>query len=117
MTIEDAKRFAEAWVAAWNRHDLTAVLEHYTEDFEMTSPMIRQVYGTESGTLKGKAAVGEYWRAALAKVPDLTFSVIEVTGGVNSVSIYYHAVMGKKAIETFFFNGQGKVYKALATYT
>jgi hypothetical protein len=40
----------------------------------------------------------------------------EVTCGVGSISIYYHAVMGKKAIETFPFNENGKVYLALATY-
>jgi hypothetical protein len=49
-------------------------------------------------------------------VPDLRFSIIEVTCGVGSVSIYYDAVMGKKAIETFLFDDKGKVYRALATY-
>jgi len=60
--------------------------------------------------------VGNYWRAALKKVPDLKFSLIDVTSGIGSISIYYNAVMGKKAIETFFFNENGQVYKALATY-
>lgn len=55
-------------------------------------------------------------RAALKKIPDLKFSVIEVTCGIGSVSIYYNAVIGKKAIETFFFDEKGKVYRALATY-
>ena len=116
MTFEEAKCFAEAWVSAWNRHDITAVLVHYTDDFEMTTPMIQRVLGIESGTMKGKTAVGDYWRAAIVKVPDLKFTIIEVTCGVGSVSIYYHAVMGKKAIETFLFNENGKVYRALATY-
>ena len=35
---------------------------------------------------------------------------------MDTVSIYYHAVLGRRAIETFFFNAEGKVYKALATY-
>ena len=116
MDIQEAKQFAEHWVAAWNSHNIDDVLSHYAEDFEMTTPMIQRVLGIKSGTLKGKQAVGDYWRAALEKIPDLNFSVIEVTCGIGSVSIYYNAVMGKKAIETFFFNEQGKVYKALATY-
>ena len=117
MNIEDAKRFAEHWVVAWNRHDIDAVLAHYSDDFEMTTPMIQRVLGIESGTLKGKTAVGNYWRAALKKIPDLKFSIIEVTSGVNTVSIYYNAVMGKRAMETFFFNENGLVYKAVATYS
>jgi ketosteroid isomerase-like protein len=116
MTNDEAKHFAEHWVNAWNKHDLEAILSHYTDDFEMTTPMIQRLLGVATGTLKGKTSVRDYWRAALQKIPDLRFSVIEVTSGVNSVSIYYHAVLGKRAIETFFFNGDGKVFKALATY-
>ena len=116
MTPEEAKRFAEHWLAAWNSHDINALLTHYADDFEMTTPMIQRVLGIESGTLKGKTAVGDYWRAALKKVPDLKFSIIEVTSGVGSVSIYYNAVMGKRAVETFFFNDKHLVYKSLATY-
>ncbi len=116
MTHEEAARFASDWVEAWNRHDIDAVLTHYADDFEMTSPMIQQVLGIESDTLKGKKAIGDYWRAALSKVPDLAFSVIDVTSGLDVVSIYYRAVLGKLAIETFFFNKEGHVCKAIATY-
>ena len=116
MTIEEARQFAEEWVTAWNNHDIDTVLTHYTDDFEMTTPMIQRVLGIESGTLKGKTAVGDYWRAALVKAPDLKFTILDITCGVDSVSIYYNAVMGKRAIETFFFNENGKVYRSLATY-
>jgi hypothetical protein len=116
MNIEEAKRFAEHWVEAWNSHDIDVVLTHYTDDFEMTTPMIQSVLGVESGTLKGKLAVGDYWRSALKKMPYLKFSVIEVTYGVDSVSIFYNSVMEKKAVETFFFNDKGQIYRALATY-
>jgi len=116
MNHAEAKLFAEHWIAAWNSHDIDAVLTHYADDFEMTSPMIQHVLGIESGTMKGKTAVGDYWRVSLRKVPDLKFSIIEVTSGVGSVSIYYNTVMGKRAVETFFFNENGQVYKALATY-
>ena len=116
MTLEQAQAFAAEWVAAWNAHDIDAVLTHYTDDFAMTTPMIQKLLGIPSGTLQGKKAVGDYWRAALRKIPDLQFSIIETTCGVDVVSIYYHAVLGRRAIETFFFNADGKVSKALATY-
>ncbi|MFH0785691.1 MAG: nuclear transport factor 2 family protein [Pseudomonadota bacterium] len=96
MTLEEAKHFAETWISAWNSHDINAVLSHYTDDFEMTTPMIQRFLEIESGTLKGKTAIGDYWRAALKKVPDLKFSIIEVTSGVSSFSIYYNAVLGKE---------------------
>ncbi len=116
MTPNQAQQFAAEWVAAWNRHDVDAVLAHYADDFTMTTPMIQKLLGVPTGTLQGKQAVGDYWRAALAKIPDLQFSIIDVTCGVDTVSIYYNAVLGRRAIETFFFDAAGKVCKALATY-
>ena len=116
MNIVEARQFAEEWVDAWNNHNIDAVLTHYTDDFEMTTPMIQRVLGIESGTLKGKTTVSDYWRSALTKIPDLKFTIIDVTCGMDTVSIYYNAVMEKKAIETFFFNEKGKVFRALATY-
>ena len=35
-----AERFAADRVAAWNAHDLDAVLSHYTDDFETVRPFL-----------------------------------------------------------------------------
>jgi hypothetical protein len=116
ITKEQALDFAHEWVAAWNAHDLERVLSHYTEDFEMSSPFIVSFTGEPSGTLKGRAQVGAYWRAALERIPNLRFELLEVFTCVNSITIYYKAVLGKLATEIFFINQEGKVYKALAHY-
>ena len=55
-----AEHFAADWIESWNAHDLNRILSHYTDDFEMSSPVIIQVAGEPSGTLKGKAAVAAY---------------------------------------------------------
>jgi hypothetical protein len=116
MNIDEARRFATRWVSDWNSHDIEAVLSHYTDDFEMSTPMIQRLLGIESGVLKGKKAVGDYWRSALKRAPDLQFSIIDVASGVDSVSIYYNAAFGNKAIETLLFNKEQKVCKAFAAY-
>jgi hypothetical protein len=116
ITKEQALDFAHEWVAAWNAHDLERVLSHYTEDFEMSSPFIVSFTGEPSGTLKGRAQVGAYWRTALERIPNLRFELLEVFTCVNSITIYYKAVLGKLATEIFFINQEGKVYKALAHY-
>jgi ketosteroid isomerase-like protein len=53
-----AERFANEWIAAWNSHDLERILEHYEDDFEMSSPIIAALAGESSGKLRGKLAVG-----------------------------------------------------------
>jgi ketosteroid isomerase-like protein len=69
-----ATAFAAEWIAAWNSHDLARILSHYTDDFEMRSPLIVQRGFAASGVLKGKAAVGEYWRQGLQATPPIRSS-------------------------------------------
>ena len=37
---EAANLFAADWIDAWNSHDLERILGHYSDDFEMCSPLI-----------------------------------------------------------------------------
>lgn len=110
-----ADHFASDWVKAWNAHDLDRILSHYTDDFEMSSPVIIKVAGEPSGTLKGKQAVGAYWAKALQLIPDLHFELITTLVGVNSITLYYKGARGLSA-EVFHFNQDGKVTRAFAHY-
>ena len=110
-----AARFATEWIEAWNSHDLTRILSHYTDDFEMSSPVIVQIAGEPSGTLKGKAAVGAYWREALARIPNLRFELVRTLVGTDSITLYYEGPRGMSA-EVFHFGPEGKVVRAFAHY-
>ena len=113
----DATKFANEWIESWNSHDLDRILSHYSDNFEITSPMIKVASGMETGTLKGKKVIRNYWEAAFKKVPDLYFELKEVTESVGSIAIYYKSVFEKMAIEVMFFDEQGKINKAIAHYT
>lgn len=115
LTKDFADHFAAEWIAAWNAHDLPRILSHYTDDFEMSSPYIAQLLGEPSGTLKGKAAVGEYWRRALERAPALKFELVSTLVGVDSLVLYYKGARGMAA-EVFFFDEAGKVVRACANY-
>jgi ketosteroid isomerase-like protein len=57
INTEFAERFVHEWIEAWNSHDLKAVLSHYSDDFEMSSPFIIAFSPESGGTLRGKEAV------------------------------------------------------------
>lgn len=116
IDLNFARRFAEAWASAWNARDLERIFEHYADDFEFSSPIIAERGFDQNGRLIGKSAVRPYWAAGLASEPPLAFEVLEVFGGVDSVSIHYRSVGRKLVCETFFFGGDGKVVRALANY-
>lgn len=116
MTQREAARFAREWIEAWNARDVERVLSHYTDDFEMSSPFIITIGGEASGTLRGKASVGAYWRTALQRHPDLYFELLEVFVGASSLVIFYKAIEGKRATEVLLLDEQGQVFRAIAHY-
>jgi ketosteroid isomerase-like protein len=116
ISINQAEKFAQAWVDAWNSHDLDRIMSHYSDDFEMTSPFIVRLMNEPTGTIKGKENVRAYWAKALEHLPDLHFDLIEVLASVTSITVYYHAVLGKRAVEVLFFEENGKVRRGFAHY-
>ena len=83
-----AKQFASEWTSAWNAHDLDAVLSHYADDFEMVSPIMKQMGISPSGRLHGQSAIRKYWQKALQLIPDLKFELVSVLTGVESITLY-----------------------------
>jgi len=112
---EVARAFATEWIAAWNAHDLDRVLEHYTEDVELTSPYVARIAGEPSSKLTGKSALRAYWAKALAMLPELQFTLNEVLTGVATVTLVYRGHRGTVA-ETFKFDDAGRVHAATACY-
>jgi len=114
--LPEPNAFADEWITAWNSHDLEAILSHYTDDVTVTSPMIRVAIGGASATLQGKARVGEYWAAALAKVSDLHFELLHATVGEDSIALVYRAVLGKIAVEVMRFSPDARVSEVTVHY-
>jgi len=112
-----AEAFAREWVDAWNAHDLERILSHYTDDFEMTSPLIVERMGVASGRLKGKDAIRRYWGQGLAGTPNLRFELLGVMVGVNSLAILYRSVTARRTvIERIEFDDHGKAVRGEALY-
>ncbi|MCP5159458.1 MAG: nuclear transport factor 2 family protein [Gammaproteobacteria bacterium] len=114
---KNPQEFAMNWIEAWNSHDLDRILSHYTDDFAITTPMIKLAMGIDQGTLRGKENIRQYWATALQKIPDLHFELMDVTQSVDSIALYYTSVMGKRAIEVMFLDDKGKVNRVIAHYS
>lgn len=113
--LQQPREFAESWIEAWNRHDLDAVLAHFSDDFEFSSPSIRQFFGEASGRLTGKASVRPYWQAALSRLPDLHFELVHVFTGVDCLMILYRGHRGL-SVEIFQLGADGRAVRGQALY-
>ena|SRR5215831_1762306 len=108
------REFAADWVAAWNSHDLGRILAHYDETVVLTSPRARLILGRDDGTVRGKAALRDYFKQGLAKLPDLKFTLDRVFSGVNSVVLEFRTSDGRHVAEFMAFGPDGLVRQVCA---
>src|SRR4029077_20887783 len=74
----DKEAFADAWVRAWNAHDVEAVLTHFHDDIVFTSPVAARLLPETKGAVRGKPALRDYLVTALHQLPDLHFDLVAV---------------------------------------
>jgi ketosteroid isomerase-like protein len=113
----DLQQLADEWIAAWNARDLEAVLRHYAEDVQFTTPVAAVVVPESGGVVRGVAALRAYWAAALPLVPDLHFDLVDVLATVDGVTIVYRNQRGQLVAETLLLRPDGLVWWAVASYS
>jgi hypothetical protein len=111
-----ARRVAAGWFDSWNAHDLDAVLSHYADGVEFTSPFAVELSGRPDGTLRGIDELRTYFGRALAAFPELRFADLRVALGISSMTLCYRSVRNLEAAETMFLGPDGKIVRVLAQY-
>jgi ketosteroid isomerase-like protein len=111
-----ARQLAYNWVDAWNSHDLERILSHYDDGVVLISPVALKLLNGD-GTVRGKAALREYFSRGLDAFPDLRFDLIDVLWGTETIVIYYfNNVRGSKTAEVILMNSAGKIRQVWANY-
>lgn len=118
MTVAEAQArgFAASWYAAWNAHDLDAIMSHYSPRIEHSSPFIKRYNHSDDLSLRGIGAVRDYFGRALQRNPTLRFDPQYVTIGLESAVLVYTRMTGDRAAEVFFFDDAGKVVRSVSHY-
>jgi ketosteroid isomerase-like protein len=119
MTRTEALAFAEHWIDNWNRRDVDAVLSHFADDAVFTTPKGELFVGTP--VLKGKAALANYWRLALARIKELHFTLDHAVwdDATRELVVFYRATFDGKstrACELMKFDAAGRQVSGEALY-
>lgn len=117
LTPEQARRFADEWFAAWNAHDLDAILGHYADDIAFSSPFVVALNDDPTGTIHGKETLRAYFHRALTAYPDLRFLPLHILSSVASVTLVYQSVKDLIAAEVMIFDADGRVSRVYAHYS
>src|SRR5438552_3631220 len=89
MAAFENAELARAWVAAFNTHDVEALVALYAADATHTSPKIRSLNPSTGGKLCGKAALAAWWRDSNARLPGLRYELTFVTASDERVFVEY----------------------------
>jgi ketosteroid isomerase-like protein len=92
-------------VQAWNAHDLERVLSHFADDVVFTSPVAARLVEGSAGIIRGKAALRDYWREGLRRIPDLRFELLGIYLGQTTLVINYRNQAGGLVNEVLTFDG------------
>ncbi|HEV7992875.1 MAG TPA: nuclear transport factor 2 family protein [Gemmatimonadaceae bacterium] len=117
LTSTDAARFAEAWIHAWNSHDLDEIMSHYAEHVTLTSPTAAVLLGDPSGEVRGTPALRAYFQKGLEVYPNLRFDLLDVMFGVRSVVVCYLNQKGTKSAELMELDASRQVTRVIANYS
>lgn len=114
MTRDEAWDFANEWAKAWNSHDIEAIMTHYEDAVELTSPVAVQLLG--AGKVVGKANLRAYFQRGLQAYPELNFRLEDVLWGLDSLVLYYTNQKGARTAEFMELSAGGKVIRVVANY-
>jgi ketosteroid isomerase-like protein len=109
-------QLAERYYAAWNGHNLDAILALYAEDIEFSSPYIAALGFTPDGILHGKPLLRLYFEKAIERAPGLSFTPESLFVGARGHTLIYRNHRGERAAEVHELDAAGLIIRADATY-
>ena len=113
----DARAFADCWISEWNRKDVEAMLDHFSENVIFTSPRAKGIVGSSSA--KGKSSLREYWTKAIDRIQAIHFTLDYVISQGDRMSIVYIAeIDGRRmrCVEFMVFGDDGLVREGEAMH-
>jgi len=113
IDIARARQFAAEWINAWNNHDVEAILKHYADVLEFSSPLVVTRLGRPDGTIRKRTELREYFSQSLGPDSRLRFELIDVLAGVSSVTLIYRNHRQQIVAETMGLDDAGRANRVM----
>lgn len=107
---------ADAWIDAWNAHDLEAIMEHYAEEIEFRADTVVARWERADGTLHGKAELREHFRLGLERAPALRFTLRSFLTCPGGYALLYERDNGNLVIDAVEVDARGLAVRVHAYY-
>jgi hypothetical protein len=108
--------FARRYYAAWNAHDVDAIVALYSDEIEFSSPYITALGFSYDGVILGKPMLRSYVERALERAPNMTFTPEALFIGARGHTLIYRNHRGERTAEVHEMDALGLIIRADATY-
>jgi limonene-1,2-epoxide hydrolase len=82
-------QIANDWMAAFNSHDLEALLSLYDDNAQHFSPKLLVSQPETKGLIQGKEAMRTWWQDAFDRIPSLKYIPITFTANDDRIFMEY----------------------------
>ena len=89
MEATGNEAIALRWFAAFNAHDLEALLSLYDANAKHFSPKLKIRKPETKGLVQGREALREWWQDAFNRLPTLNYTYTTLTADKNRVFMEY----------------------------
>jgi hypothetical protein len=108
LSASRANEVIKKWIDAANKKDVEGVMQLYTIDPEVESPVIVDLMKEPSGRLRGKEKLRAYITKAFS-LPAVSWHLIDSAWGVSSLSARYVNHKGTISITYMELDALGKI--------
>ncbi|HEY3941107.1 MAG TPA: nuclear transport factor 2 family protein [Acidimicrobiales bacterium] len=112
----DTRRHADRWIAAWNDHDIDAIMASYSEDVDFVASTVVQRWSREDGRLRGKAELRRHFELGLELAPHLRFTEESFLTSPAGYALLYRRENRNRVLDAVELNSNGEAARVRAFY-
>jgi hypothetical protein len=111
-----ARDHVDHWLAAWNAHDLEAIMAGYSEGVEFVASTVVGRWGRPDGQLVGRAELRRHFARGLELVADLTMVEEQLLTAPDGYALLYRRENGNRALDAVELDEDGLARRVHAYY-
>jgi hypothetical protein len=112
----DDRAHADRWLAAWNDHDLDAVMACYSDGIDFAASTVASRWGRPDGRLHGKAELRRHFARGLELAPALSFTEESLLPGPGGYALFYRRENGNRVLDVVETDADGLAHRVRAFY-
>lgn len=112
----DKRRHADAWLVAWNAHDLDGIMACYSEDVDFVASTVVRRWGREDGRLRGKKELRRHFEIGLDLAPQLHFTEESLLLSPVGYALLYRRENDNQVLDVVELDVNGQAARVRAFY-